>query len=144
MKNKELAVQSILAMTENRAKRCQVPGHSPSSHAPYRTLCGLLVLLIVIAGCGSSGGGGGALTGPVAGPSIYVTQDNPTLGSTLPSNILQFSTTANGTVSPTATLTGPANVVFSGLAVDGTGNAYVGGEIFGTGGGSGGPPLVSQ
>src|SRR5271169_1969766 len=93
-------------------------------------------------GCG--GGGGGTLTGPAAGPSIYLTQDNLVLfGPPLPSNILQFSTTANGTVSPTSTLTGPASVVFSGLAVDGTGNAYVGGEIFGTGGGSGGPPLVS-
>src|ERR1022692_67670 len=144
MKNKEPAVQSILAMTENRAKRCQVPGHSPFSHAPYRTLCGLLVLLIVIAGCGGSGGGGGTLTGPAAAPSSYLTQDNLTFGGPpLPSNILQFSTTANGTVSPAATLTGPANVVFSGLAGDGKGNAYVGGEIFGTGGGSGGPPLQS-
>lgn len=61
----------------------------------------------------------------------------------VPSNILVFSTTANGTVSPTSTLTGPAGVVFSGLAVDETGNAYVGGEIFGTGGGSGGPPLTA-
>jgi len=141
MKNKELAVQSILAMTEDRAKRCQVPGHSPSLHVPYRTLCGLLVLLIVSAGCG--GGGGGSLTGPGAGPSIYLTQDIPILVPTEASNILQFSATANGAVSPTATLTGPANVVFSGLAVDGAGDAYVGGEGLGTGGGSGGPPLVS-
>jgi hypothetical protein len=142
MKRKALAVQPILATPENRAKGCQVPGPSPSSHARYRALyVATVFLLIVVAGCGS--GGGGTLTGPGAGPSIYLTQDNLTFGGTLPSNILQFSTTANGTVSPTATLTGPDNVVFTGLAVDGTGNAYVGGEIFGTGGGSGGPPLAS-
>ena len=40
-------------------------------------------------------------------------------------------------VSPTATLTGPADFVFGGLAVDGAGNAYVSGEIFV------GPPSVS-
>ena len=33
MKNKALAFQSILEMTENRAKWCQVSGHSPFSHA---------------------------------------------------------------------------------------------------------------
>jgi hypothetical protein len=138
--NKILSLQSIPEMTENRGGWRQVSGQFPSSHAQYRVLSGLLVLLIVIAGCGS---GRGSLRGPAAGPSIYLTQDNPTFSGTLPSNILQFSTTANGTVSPTATLTGPDNVVFTGLAVDGTGNAYVGGEIFGTGGGSGGPPLAS-
>ena len=138
MKSKALAVQSILETAENLAQRWQVPGRSPSSHEQYRALYVVtLALLIVIAGCGS---GGGTLTTPAAGPSIYLTQDVPL---TQASNILQFSTTANGTASPTSTLTGPDNVVFSGLAVDGTGNAYVGGEIFGTGGGSGGPPLVS-
>jgi hypothetical protein len=56
MKKKALAVQSMLKLTENRAKRRQVPGHSPCSHVPYRTLCSLLVLLIVAAGCGSGSG----------------------------------------------------------------------------------------
>lgn len=98
-----------------------------------------LSLLVVTAGCGSSGGLS-TLSGPTAEPSIYLTDSVP---SATTSNILQFPTTANGTVSPTATLTGPANVVFSGLAVDGAGNAYVGGETFGSGGGSGGPPLTS-
>jgi hypothetical protein len=68
-----------------------------------------------------------------------VIQNTPTVSS----NLLVFPTTANGTVSPTSTLTAPSGVFFSGLAVDGTGNAYVGGEIFGTGGGSGGPPLMA-
>ena len=33
MKSKALTVQSMQEMTENRARACQVPGHSPSSHA---------------------------------------------------------------------------------------------------------------
>jgi hypothetical protein len=96
-------------------------------------------LLLATVGCGG-GGGSGTLPPPGAEPSIYLTQAIP---STSTSNILLFSTAANGTVSPTSNLTGPASVVFSGLAVDGTGSAYVGGEIFGSGGGSGGPPLAS-
>ena len=145
IQSKALVGSSILQMTENRAKRCQVSGRTRPSQEPYCALsAATLTLLMLMVGCGGSGGGGSTLTGPAAGPSIYLTQDNLILGGPpLPSNILQFPTTANGTVSPTATLTGPANVVFSGLAVDGTGNAYVGGEIFGTGGGSGGPPLIS-
>lgn len=111
-----------------------------SWHEPYRALHVATVgLLIVIAGCGGSGGsGGGTLTGPAATPSIYLTQDNLASGGPpLPSNILQFPTTSNGTVSPTATLTGPANLPFGGLAVDGAGNAYVSCEIFAD------PPSVS-
>jgi hypothetical protein len=139
IKSKALAVSSILHTADNRANGHPVPGHSSSSHEQYRALyVATLVLLIVIAGCGGSGGSRGTLTGPAATPSIYLTQDNLTLGGPpLPSNVLQFPTTANGTVSPTATLTGPANVVFGGLAVDGPGNAYVSGEIFV------GPPSVS-
>jgi len=34
VRNKLVAVQSILEMAENRAKQRQVPGHSPSSQAP--------------------------------------------------------------------------------------------------------------
>jgi hypothetical protein len=135
-----LAVSSILQMAENRANGHPGPGHSSSSREQYRALhVATLVLLIVIAGCGGSGGGG-HLTGPAAVPSIYVIQDNLTNvgGPPLPANILQFPTTANGTVSPTAILTAPANVIFGGLAVDGAGNAYVSGEIFGSG-----PPVLS-
>jgi hypothetical protein len=33
MRSKALAVQSILEMTENRAKECQISGHSASSYA---------------------------------------------------------------------------------------------------------------
>jgi hypothetical protein len=56
MKNRALAVRSIPEMTENRAKRCQLNGHSSAPHAPSRTLLGLLVLLIVLTGCGGGGG----------------------------------------------------------------------------------------
>jgi hypothetical protein len=143
IKSGALAVSSILQMAENRANGRPVGHASPSHEQCPALLVATLVLLIVIAGCG--GGGSGSLASPgAAGPSIYLTQDNLTLGGPpLPSNILQFPTTANGTVSPTATLKGPANVFFSGLAVDSAGNAYVGGEISGAGGGSGGPPLTS-
>jgi hypothetical protein len=54
MRTKTLTVQSMQEMTENRAKACQVPGHSPSSHARCPALFGLLVLLIVAAGCNSA------------------------------------------------------------------------------------------
>ncbi len=33
MRSKALAVQSLLEMTENRAKECQLSGHSPTLHA---------------------------------------------------------------------------------------------------------------
>jgi hypothetical protein len=138
---KSEALQLMLEVTETRVKGYQVSGRFMSSHEQYRGLCvAALFLVIVIAGCGGSGG---SLPGPGAGasPNIYLIQFTPF--QMVPPNILVFSTTANGTVSPTSTLTGPANVFFSGLAVDGAGNAYVGGEIFGTGGGAGGPPLTA-
>jgi hypothetical protein len=55
MKSKALVVQPILEMTEKRAERCQVRGRSRSSHARYRALGGLLVLMVVLAGCGGGG-----------------------------------------------------------------------------------------
>jgi hypothetical protein len=55
MKSKALVVQSILGMTENPANGRQPSGHSAASHARYRTLCGLLALLMVIAGCSTGG-----------------------------------------------------------------------------------------
>jgi|HubBroStandDraft_4_1064222.scaffolds.fasta_scaffold02677_8 hypothetical protein len=51
--NNTLSIQSIPGMTENR-DRCR--RLFASSHAPYRPLCGLLLLLIVIPGCGFGGG----------------------------------------------------------------------------------------
>jgi hypothetical protein len=54
--NEALSVQSIPEMTENRDRRCQFFGYRPSSHARYRALSGLILLLIVISGCGFGGG----------------------------------------------------------------------------------------
>jgi hypothetical protein len=149
MKAKALAGRSTRKATENRAIGCQASGRYVANRKAFlrsfRSLSSFIISLglpFVTAGCGG-GRGGGSLPGPGASPSIYLTQVIPALGSTQTSNILLFPSTANGTVSPTSTLTGPDGVVFSGLTVDGTGNAYVGGEIFGTGGGSGGPPLLS-
>ena len=36
MKNKAVAIESVRKMTENRANRCQLSGHSPSLHAGFR------------------------------------------------------------------------------------------------------------
>jgi len=149
MKAKALADRSIRKVTEDRAIDRQVSGHRMANRKgflrPLRSMCSLVFgigLLFFTAGCGG-GGGGGSLPGPGASPSIYLTQALPFIGSIQNSKILLFPTTANGNVSPTSTLTGPDGVFFSGLTVDGTGNAYVGGEIFGTGGGSGGPSLAA-
>jgi hypothetical protein len=89
---------------------------------------------ISLAGCGGGASGGGeAGVGPAAA-SIYVTQDVGILDPPLPSKILRFSTTADGVADPASTITGPNDVVFNGLAVDGTGSLYVGGAIFNGGG----------
>jgi hypothetical protein len=53
MKSEALAVQSILGVTEDRAKGRQLSGPSPSRYARSWSLFELLVLLMVIAGCGA-------------------------------------------------------------------------------------------
>jgi hypothetical protein len=85
-------------------------------------------------GCGGGASGGGAAGVGPAAASIYVTQDVGFLGPPLPSKILRFSTTADGVADPASTITGPNDVIFNGLAVDGTGSLYVGGAIFNGGG----------
>jgi len=81
-----------------------------------------IILLLVMAGCGGGGGAGGPTTG-----SVYVTLASlPGLGSL----IQQFVTASDGKVFSTTTVAGTGEVVFSGLAVDGAGNTYVGGTIF--------------
>jgi hypothetical protein len=98
-------------------------------------------LILITVGCGggagSSGGTGSGTTGggstaevPSAAVSIYVTQDNVGFGPPQPSSILQFSRTTSGSVSPTSTITGPADVIFNAVNVDATGNLYVGGEMY--------------
>ena len=70
-----------------------------------------------------SGGGGndGAVISGVT--SVYVIQNPANFGSGIPT-ILQFSGTASGNVSPTATISGPPNTAFNALATDGAGNIY--------------------
>jgi hypothetical protein len=84
-------------------------------------------MLLVMSGCGGGGSSGGSGTGPTAS-NVYINQDI-VLEPQLSPSILQFSTTATGSVSPSPKLKGPAGVAFIGLAVDGPGNLYVGGTI---------------
>jgi hypothetical protein len=90
--------------------------------------------LLIAAGCSSGGftiksGGGG--NGPSA-ENVYITQDI-ILDPQLSQNIMQFSASATGNVTPSTVLKGPASVSLNGLAVDATGNLFVGGTISGNG-----------
>jgi hypothetical protein len=91
-----------------------------------------LALLVLTSSCGGSGnmGGGNGGGGVPASPSLYVTQVLPLAPSV--SSIMQFSSDSNGSVSPSTTIKGPVGLVFQGLAVDATGNLYVGGVLPGT------------
>ena len=80
-------------------------------------------MLLVMSGCGGGGSSGGSETGPTAS-NVYINQDI-VLEPQLSPSILQFSTTATGSISPSPKLKGPAGVAFIGLAVDGPGNLYV-------------------
>ena len=96
-----------------------------------------LLLAVLASGCGGSsnssptpGGGGGVTTPPATTPamSVYVINDNAAFTPVQPSTILQFAkTTSGGSLTPLSTITGPANVIFSALTEDSTGNLYVGG-----------------
>jgi Beta-propeller repeat len=94
----------------------------------------LLVIAASLAGCsGGMGSSGGATTPPPAGgtaalspaASFYVINQNY-----LPSTILQFSRTANGSVAPASTIAGPAEAGFISLTVDALGSLYVGAQVF--------------
>jgi hypothetical protein len=89
-----------------------------------------LALLVLTSSCGGSGNMGGGTGGGPVGPSLYVTQVLALAPSV--SSIMQFSTDSNGSVSPSSTVKGPTGVSFEGLAVDATGNLYVGGVLPGT------------
>jgi hypothetical protein len=82
------------------------------------------------AGVGTGGTPGGGGTDPLPA-TIYVTQDNNFTLPPQPSAVLEFPTAASGLVNPSATITGPANVVFVPAALDKTGNLYVGGGVYG-------------
>jgi len=88
--------------------------------------------LVVLAGCGSSssGGGGGTTTptGKLAtggAASIYAIQ--ATGGTGGGASILGFSADTSGSLSPTSTLVMPSTVGSSAVAIDGSGQIYVGG-----------------
>jgi hypothetical protein len=94
----------------------------------------LLMIAASLAGCSggmvSSGGtttppptGGTAALSPAA--SFYVVNQN-----NLPSTILQFSRSANGSVAPASTIAGPAGAGFISLTVDALGSLYVGAQKF--------------
>jgi hypothetical protein len=84
-------------------------------------------MLLVMSGCGGGGSSGGSGTDPTAS-NVYINQDI-VLEPQLSPSILQFLTTATGSVSPNPKLKGSAGVAFIGLAVDGLGNLYVGGTV---------------
>jgi hypothetical protein len=88
-----------------------------------------LALLVLTSSCGGSGSMGGGTGGAPVGPSLYVTQVLALFGPPLSSSIMQFSSDSNGSVSPASTVKGPTDVTFEGLAVDATGNLYVGGVL---------------
>jgi hypothetical protein len=97
----------------------------------------LLTIVAILAGCGGgTGNSGGTNTGgsssggtvaPSPASSFYIVEQGI---PPEPSKILQFSRTANGSVTPVSTITGPAGVGFTALTVDGLGNLYVGGQEF--------------
>jgi hypothetical protein len=87
-----------------------------------------LSLALCIAGC--SGGGSNTtpptqiISTPTTGAaSVYVIQNPATYGNGS-GTILQFSASSTGSVSPTATITAPANTSFNTLSTDSTGNIY--------------------
>jgi hypothetical protein len=73
MKTKALAVQPILGVTENRAQRCLISGHSlsPSDGSAWaanergtkRILISILILIVFATGCNSTKSGMGTGTG---------------------------------------------------------------------------------
>ncbi len=93
-----------------------------------------LLIAASLAGCsGGMGSSGGATTPPATGvtaalspaSSFYVVDQDY-----LPSTILQFSRTANGSVAPASTIAGPAGAAFISLTVDALGSLYVGAQRF--------------
>jgi hypothetical protein len=80
--------------------------------------------LCVLSACGGgNSGGGGGTEPPPAAANIYLVED---LFAPTPSNIVEFPTSSNGDVTPTTTIKGQSDTFFTGLAVDATGNVYVG------------------
>jgi hypothetical protein len=96
----------------------------------------LIGVLAGLAGCGGSsssgaaaaGNGNGSGTGALlagGAASVYVVQ-NAASGT---SSILQFTAGANGAMTPASTLNAPTGFSATAVAVDATGQIYVGGEL---------------
>jgi hypothetical protein len=83
-------------------------------------------MLVLLAGCGSSPSSGSPSSGPQSGTSVYVLEDT---ASGNPASILQFPASSSGSVSPVATLLLPTAFNATSLALDGSGQIYVGGEL---------------
>lgn len=104
-----------------------------------------LIFLVGMTGCGGGGsagtGGTGGNTGEngnttgggVSSPasSVYVAQTTPTLSpQNETSDILQFPRSGTGSITPTATITGPSGVQFDALAIDQSGSLYAMGGTY--------------
>jgi|GEM_PF-2829284 len=91
--------------------------------------------LTLLAGCGNSSNNGSIGPATPVTPAtplvkggaanILVVQNNTLIVATAADSILKFSTATNGTVAPTASITGPAGFFLGGVATDATGNVYV-------------------
>ena len=86
---------------------------------------GVASVLLLAVGCGvnTSSPGSSGPTGSAAS-IVYVIQNDPFSPGT--SSILELPANGQGSVTPTATLNAPANTVFGAVAVDQSGNLYVG------------------
>jgi hypothetical protein len=94
----------------------------------------VLALAILLAGCGSSNSNSnsGGNSGGTA-PSGQLASGGATTGYVIQGgtsySILEFSATATGSVSPTATLLLPSSFEATAVAVDSSGQTYVGGQL---------------
>lgn len=61
----------------------------------------------------------------IAASTVYVIQNDPATGA---SSVLELPANGQGSIAPTATLTAPANTTFQLVAVDRSGNIYVGAQ----------------
>lgn len=88
-----------------------------------------------LAGCGGSGtssGGGGNNNPPAVGAtSLFVVNNNTqpdavTVVGTASDTIVKLNASASGSSTPLVTITGPVGYKFSAMAIDASGNLYVG------------------
>ena len=94
---------------------------------------------LAASGCGGSSGStnttgssttgtGGSGTTPAAVPGLYVFESLASVMNQPPCLVLQYPKTANGIVTPTTAITGPSGFLCESMAIDSTGNIYLGGQ----------------